>query len=220
MTLIAFSYSQIDRWFATWQAAHPGDWFTDDIFQNSLLPFRASKDASGQTIFWNSIGSTTTDGFGYTYPDVGGNAQQVKDAFVARYTWQVRTATQPNYGTPPAGMQPLDLSTAQVYQFQQGSPTSTITSAVLSAPTIANKAVTAVKKPVTTSTPKATAEKVVGNESAAIPAPKTVTAGAKATAQSRVFTNLNPAQVALAAERKPDESKIAREWYVDHIVER
>jgi len=58
-----------------------------------------------------------TKTFGYSYGDAVGSAQQVKDNFVANYGWSKRTSQQPTPGPAPLAMRPLDLSHAQVYQY-------------------------------------------------------------------------------------------------------
>ena len=100
-------YSQIDRWFAIWQATHPGSWFASlddpDLVKaqenqwmsqelategSMLLPFRVAPDTPKKDNFWTSKMSADTKTFGYTYNNVYGmekNPGKVGSEFKARY---------------------------------------------------------------------------------------------------------------------------------------
>ncbi|KAF4627308.1 hypothetical protein G7Y89_g10846 [Cudoniella acicularis] len=116
-------HCQIDRWLAVWQAINPQKWLApgSEEEKSDLLPFRSQK-GQGKSSYWNSVASRNWKDFGYTYPDVEDfkTPEQVKAAFREKYVWSRRTVNQP-FGEPPANMKPLDLTHAQVFQFQSAS---------------------------------------------------------------------------------------------------
>ena len=113
-------HRQIDRWFAVWEAVNPDEWFPPEHVGDlnaSLLPFRTSKDASGEK-FYNSMDVKECDRFGYTYDDLSGKPpDQIRKDFREKYLWSFREHEADPIGEPPKEMQPFDLSKAQVYQY-------------------------------------------------------------------------------------------------------
>jgi hypothetical protein len=128
MMLICFSYRQIDRWFAVWQAIHPDQWFEKSdrgLETTNLLPFRAD-----DTAFWTSVGSNTSeyphstrycDDFGYTYADIQDKKKdQVLPDFQRKYQWSVRRSNEKKVDDPPSdAMELLDVSKAQVFKYRK-----------------------------------------------------------------------------------------------------
>ena len=211
-------HCQIDRWFAIWQATHPTSWFSND--QGNLLPFRTSKNPAK---FWTSRGSVPTQGFGYTYPDLVGNATQVQNAFTTNYAWSVRTASHPKFGTPPTNMAPLDLSKAQVFQYTAAPVADRAVNLMAAAAPAAaqqplkaaanavSSTVTAAKMAVSPSMKEGSASK---KKSPADPAER------KKIAMERAFKNLGDGQKAITAAPDVQESSVSREWFCDDVVER
>ena len=113
--------SNIDRYLAIWQAAHPNAWIDSDTgrlkeelksLENDLKPFYKTANT-----FWTSVDAEDTQVFGYRYADVKKTPKETKELFRHRHTWSIR----PELSTPewmpnaPPEMEPLDLSGAQVY---------------------------------------------------------------------------------------------------------
>ena len=210
-------HCQIDRWFAIWQAVHPNSWMSND--QANLLPFRTAKSPEK---FWNSHGSKSTQDFGYTYPDLVGNATQVETAFKNHYSWSVRTASHPTIGTPPADMTPLDLSQAQVFQYTQAAGVSdrAINLMAAAAPAGLQKPLMLAQKAVSSTT--TAAKEVVGapmKEASKKKGPHDADQRKKL-AKERTFKNLGDAQKSIIAAPDVQESTVSREWFVDDVVER
>lgn len=121
----------MDRLFAIWQAANPSHWFNDlpssqrGLSGDGLLPFRKYPLATGKNRYWTSDQARDPEVFGYTYPDIADKsrtAEQLRTAFAAKYGWSRRLTPFQHFQPPPADMQPLDLSKAQVYQYTSGVP--------------------------------------------------------------------------------------------------
>jgi hypothetical protein len=77
-----------------------------------LLPFRTT-DSDDPTTFWNSDQSRTSDAFGYTYPDVVGTGQKVKDEFGRKYIWSVPLKNALEKVKAPEDMKPLDFTKSE-----------------------------------------------------------------------------------------------------------
>ena len=202
--------SQIDRWFAIWQAVHPNSWMSND--QANLLPFRTSKNPDK---FWNSQGSKGTQQFGYTYQDLVGSASQVENAFNTHYAWSVRTATHPTIGTPPADMTPLDVSHAQVFQYTSATTTDRAINFMAAAPALAQQPLKMAEK-VAVSAPAAAKEFVPALKKEAPHPP----ADKHKAAKERAFKNLDGAKDSIKAPSTVMEAKVSRDWFVDDVVER
>jgi hypothetical protein len=187
--------------------------------QANLLPFRTVKSPEK---FWSSRGSKSTQDFGYTYPDLVGNASQVETAFKNHYSWSVRTASHPTIGTPPADMTPLDLSQAQVFQYTQAAAVSdrAINLMAAAAPAGLQQPVVMAQKAVSSTAAAAkevggaTAKETSKNKGPADPAQK------KKLAKERTFKNLGDGQKSITAAPDVQESTVSREWFVDDVVER
>ncbi|KAM5523936.1 Tyrosinase 5 [Fusarium oxysporum f. sp. phaseoli] len=122
-------HCQIDRLLAVWQAANGQEhWFNelkDDEEKAKaglpLYPFRKwplTEDKAER--YWTPDRAWKTQAFGYVYPEtVGEKARdQVRDEFARKYGWSRRLDVNQDFGAPPADMLPLDLSKAQVFDYQ------------------------------------------------------------------------------------------------------
>lgn len=220
--------SQIDRWFAIWQAAHPTRWFEGQFLEvvngqrrRSQIGPLAKEDAvpfvhpSGA--YWNGNTSQKTQDFGYVYREAVGTPQEVQDRFAKLYSWSVRSKTESgDYEPPPPEMEPLNVNTAQVFQYTAASVPNTLMSmAAVEAPQVVMQAMETTAK---------VASDVVGSSAPkAEPSPANVdpTPAAPGTrADGAAFTNFEPAAETEAPAKSIDESKYSRDWYVDNVVER
>jgi tyrosinase len=219
---------QIDRWFAIWQAAHPDRWFEGQFVERvngsqkrSQIAPLAKEDAlpfvhpSGS--YWNGNLSKKTQDFGYIYKEALGTAQEVKDRFAKLYSWSVRSKTESgDYEAPPPEMEPLNVNSAQVFQYTAASVSNRLMSmAAAAAPQVVMQAMETSTK---------VASEVVGSS-----APKAETSSANVDpvpaapgtrADGAAFTNFEPTAETEAPAKSIDESKYARDWYVDNVVER
>lgn len=118
---MSLMYSNIDRYLAIWQAAHPGSWRdpkTNQLkkelhsLEDELRPFYKQDKT-----FWTSLDAEDTTVLGYTYADVKKSSEETKDSFRHRHSWSIRyQANSEDLGpTAPVEMEPLDLSGAQVF---------------------------------------------------------------------------------------------------------
>lgn len=217
----------MDRWFAIWQAAHPTRWFDgkwngdtglpEDIAplaKEAALPFRHPQGA-----YWNGDLSQDTKVFGYTYNDATGSAQDVKKNFANLYTWAVRSRTGTGkYGTPPPTMDPLNVNEAQVFKYTATQGLNNIVhSGILKAPQAVLGAAKAAAL-ATNGTPGSSwTQKTETTADAAPIDTSPVTPGTNSS--SVAFSNMQPAQAAENSQNI-DESKYARDWYIDNLVER
>ncbi|KAH6664723.1 hypothetical protein B0J14DRAFT_706472 [Halenospora varia] len=216
-------HCQIDRYLAIWQAVHPNSWFApgspDEV--SDLLPFR-SKKVQNKSEYWNSRASKDCKSFGYTYPDVEGftSSDQVKAAFREKYVWSRRTVNQP-FGDPPANMKPLNLSHAQVFQYQaaQSLPTSSNVAlnvqSVVAAPmqklfnSVASQPVEMTAAAVSEVAGNVVTSKSAENGAAKNPTP---TGGEE--------SNSQPTSITTSATNNTEGLLTSREWYIDDTVER
>jgi hypothetical protein len=215
MTVKLTLHSQIDRWFAIWQAANPGKWFDGSIesfAKTPALPFYHPQ-GTPKSPYWNANLSQETKVFGYTYKDALGTADKVKSNFKKLYEWSTRPG-----GKPVDGMVPLNIVEAQVFQYPPVDSTTHVVRDVL------NKGPQVAMRVAETATAAATSAAAKAN------APETTATGAKApvdttpaapgsTTSGPAFTNM-PASTVDAPTESVDESKYYRDWYVDNIVER
>ena len=113
--------SNIDRYLAIWQAAHPGSWKdpkTKELkkelksLEDELRPFYKQDKT-----FWTSLDVEDTKVLGYTYADVKKTPEETKKLFRHRHKWSIRPKIDLGKWRPiaPIEMEPLDLSSAQVY---------------------------------------------------------------------------------------------------------
>ena len=112
--------SNIDRYFAIWQAAHPNSWFdgeNKDLADQDLLPFFSPKGQDPRG-FWTSNSARHTTKFGYTYEDVLSNPNETVENFERKHEWSLRPKDLAKDWHPVIhpDMIPLDLSRAQVYR--------------------------------------------------------------------------------------------------------
>jgi cytoskeletal protein RodZ len=217
----------VDRWFAICQAAHPSRWFDgqfngdnghpEDIAQlakEAALPFRHPQGS-----YWNGDLSQDTKVFGYTYNDATGSAQEVKKNFADLYTWAVRSRTGTGkYGTPPPSMAPLNVNEAQVFKY---TATQVLKNVVQNGILKAAQAVLGAVKATALATNGTPGSSWTQNtETPANAAPVDTSPVTPGTNSSSVaFSNMQPAQVAENTQNV-DESKYARDWYIDNLVER
>lgn len=220
--------SLIDRWFAIWQAAHPGKWY-DGQFRDKRnkgkttdIPPLATENAvpflhpDGK--FWNGNRSQDTETFGYVYTDaVKESAQKVVDDFVDLYSWAARHDPQGEKVSPPEKLAPLPVKEAQVFQYPTAHAVTNFASMVADkAPQVAFGAVKTTAAVVTEAA--GLAAPVVEPTESAPPidtspvAPGTNTSGVS-------FTNMEPTDVQDSPEAI-DESKYHRDWFVDNVVKR
>jgi tyrosinase len=196
-------HNQIDRWFAIWQAAHPGEWFASPTSadpakpDDPLLPFVRP---DGPTEYWTSNQSVDTETFGYTYPDIDGiksDPKAVQKRFKDLYSWARRLTNKadPNVKPPPE-MEPIDLSALYFFEGVQGfkpldKPTTTFSAVAAMAANVAQAPLNAV--------------------AASAPLDFAV--------KSKAVPDVVPAFVS-----KPEveivEDKVSREWYIDDVVQR
>lgn len=111
---------------------NPYTWFKDlkaekdqQLADKSLLPFRQHKQPSGD-IFWTPNEVRDWTKFGYTYPDLEGDKspEAIRKRFYEMYAWSRRLIPGDIVGIHlqcPEEMSPLDVSKAQVFQFDEGS---------------------------------------------------------------------------------------------------
>jgi hypothetical protein len=145
----------------------------------------------------------------------------VASKFSDHYSWSVRDQNG-NFGDgPPADMQPLDLSKAQVYQYPPTHAFSRFVSKSVhtAQKVVAHRAQTVTKATVGEAKPQGAAKQPAAPEKAAAPASSKPAAPKDTPSSGKAFTSI-PAQHPLAAPKDIDESKISREWFVDIIVER
>lgn len=113
--------SNIDRYLAIWQATHPDGWKDPETkevkkglesLKDELRPFY-KQDKS----FWTSLDAEETKKLGYTYADIRETSEETKELFRRRHDWSRRPQNNPENWRPvaPIEMEPLDLSSAQVY---------------------------------------------------------------------------------------------------------
>ena len=113
--------SNIDRYLAIWQAAHPDGWrdpktkkLKEDLkcLEHELRPFYKQDKT-----FWTSLDAEDTETLGYTYPDVQTTSEETKELFRHRHAWSIRPQQDSEDWRPiaPTEMEPIDLSSAQVY---------------------------------------------------------------------------------------------------------
>lgn len=217
----------MDRWFAIWQAAHPTRWFDGQFTGDSglpediaplakevALPFRHPKGS-----YWDGNLSQDTKVFGYTYKDATGSAADVKKNFANLYTWAVRSRTGTGkYGTPPPTMAPLNVNEAQVFKYTTTHfLNNVVRNGILKAP---QAVLGAVKATALATNETSGSSWVQKTENPADTAPVDTSPVAPGTKSSSVaFSNLQPDQ-AVENNRNVDESKYARDWYIDNLVER
>lgn len=224
--------SQIDRFFAIWQAAHPDSWFNGkydpkngtgvqdakSLAQEAAVPFyRPDK-----TSFWNGDLSKNTATFGYVYKDaIGGSADQVKTNFRQKYGWLTFRGVDPS-GLPastdiPASMVPKPVDTSPVFQPVSAftKPVAAVTHAARMAPQVAMQATEAVAALVAPAPSSDLVNETTPGAAAADTKP--VTPGEAPTQVA--FSNLVPEMTAPATPAA-DVGQTYREWYVDQVVER
>lgn len=233
-------YSNIDRYAAIWQAAHPGSWVTSkgakaDLAGNNV-PFRKSRGATSKDdVYWLGNDQQNSRLYGSYYEDAYDPKQQrlktgddVKKNFVNLYGWSI-----PNSGpaaqvpAPPDSMKPLDLTHAQVFSPPDGLPAGP--GPVLGhAPQVVMKKVThAATAAVTTAA--ATVSAAIGTtlpiaQFAIVPDQSlkqidTHPVAPGASTSTKAFTNVSKDATDVAPPNV-DESKYHRDWYIDDIVER
>lgn len=117
-------------------------------------------------------------------------------------------------------MQPLDLSHAQVFQYPAGTAAATAARSLMSAaPLDLMKGL--VKDTVDSTAAAVTASVAPESEKGStLPSHSHTHAHIKAMAAERSFRNTGHAQVPISAPSDVDESKVAREWFVDDVEER
>ena len=113
--------SNIDRYLAIWQAAHRDGW-RDPKTNNLKEDLKCLKDGlrpfyKQDKTFWTSLDAEDTKALGYTYADVRKTSEETKKLFRHRHDWSIRPhiASQDWKPAAPTEMEPLDLSSAQVY---------------------------------------------------------------------------------------------------------
>jgi tyrosinase len=215
MTVKLTLHSQIDRWFAIWQAANPGKWFDGSIesyAETPALPFRHPQGTT-KSPYWNANLAQETKTFGYTYKDALGTADEVKRNFKNLYEWSIRPG-----GGPVDGMIPLNVVAAQVFQYPLVDSTTNVVREVLNkGPQVAMRVVETATAAATSATAKASAPETTATGAEAPVDTKPATPGP--TTSGVAFTNM-PASTVDAPTKSVDESKYYRDWYVDNIVER
>ena len=113
--------SNIDRYLAIWQAAHPDGWKDPKTkklkeglkcLEDGLRPFYKQDKT-----FWTSLDAEDTKVLGYTYADIQATSEETRKLFRHRHAWsrQPHIASVDWKPTAPTEMEPLDLSSAQVY---------------------------------------------------------------------------------------------------------
>lgn len=160
-----------------------------------------------------------TQSFGYTYPDIVGDPNKVRQAFVNHYSWAQRTASHPDVTSPPADMQPFDLTKAPVFQYTSAPAFSGI---LPSPQAFMQAAAETVKAPVTFAkqvASSAAAAKAVSNGE---PSHRHSQASGsqQQIAADHALSDMKDAHKAVGPTESVDESKVSREWYVDDVVER
>lgn len=182
------------------------------LSKENAVPFRYPQGG-----FWNADLSRETQTFGYVYNDALGSAQAVKDRFAGLYTWATRQRPGGPVLSPPESMRPLDVQSAQVFQFGVAQAArSTARMAVRETPQVA---MGALKTLTTAVSETAGFDKPVANK------PSSVTVStdpvAPGTETSEVaFVNPGPTEQATGAPSSIDMSAYDRDWYVDNVVER
>jgi hypothetical protein len=88
---------------------------------SNLYPFRKwplTEDKAER--YWTPDRAWDTQAFGYAYPETAGGkaGDQVRNEFARKYGWSRRLDVNQDFGPPPADMLPLDLSKAQVFDYQ------------------------------------------------------------------------------------------------------
>ena len=87
-----------------------------DDLKTPLTPFRSFRDKDTET-FWTSLSSEHTQTFGYTYPDIKKDAAITRTAFEKHHLWSLSPRSGKGWKpSPPAELEPLDLSEAQVFK--------------------------------------------------------------------------------------------------------
>lgn len=219
MTVKLTLHSQIDRWFAIWQAANPGKWFDGSIksrAETPALPFRHPQGTT-KSPYWNANLAQETKTFGYTYKDALGTADKVKGDFKKLYEWSTRPGGRP-IGVVPDAMIPLEILEAQVFQYPPVDSTTNVIREVLNkGPQLAMRVVETATTAATSAATKANAPETTATGASAPVDTKPATPGS--TTSGVAFTNM-PASTVDAAPKSVDESKYYRDWYVDNIVER
>lgn len=223
-------FSNIDRWLAIWQAAHPNVWFDGTYFEGprgkeverpvgplaeeDALPFRYGL---GTRPMWNANLSKDTKAFGYLYKDAIGSPDAVKKRISDIYGWMVRDKTN-KIGSIHKDMEIIPVNEAQVFTGKAPLEAAKhmASMAVASAPQVLMNAMQA-----TVHTLSSSAGLSLGRFHQTLKSVEGITAKPvkPGTSTSRaVFTNLvaSPA----TTPQTVDESKYTRNWYVDSVVER
>lgn len=224
-------YSQIDRFAAIWQAAHPGAWaFTEEgrkILDGDSVPFCKSRGSTGtDDKFWTGNDAQSTLRYGNYYEDAYDptgekfqDASDVKKNFLNLYRWSIPwTGFLADLIDSHESMAPLDLTQAQVYLPPDGVPggigpvLGQAPQIVMSAMTSAAAAISNLAISSTTSRTFAAAPDDSLSQVDSKPvAPETSTGPV-------AFTNM-PASATDVAPATVDESKYYRDWYIDNVVE-
>ncbi|CVL03756.1 related to tyrosinase precursor (monophenol monooxygenase) [Fusarium mangiferae] len=120
-------HCQIDRLFAIWQAANGKEhWFNElepedqPLGDADLTPFRKSFPEDKEKQYWNSHLARQTADFGYAYPELadGQTGDTVREDFRKKYEWARRTTARRVLGTPPDNMRPIQVGSAQVFNWE------------------------------------------------------------------------------------------------------
>jgi len=195
--LIIFMCSQIDRYFALWQACNPNSWFEPpnnpklkSEGEQPLLPFYKSRDGTGKGSFWTYNQARYTQSFGYTYDDftgiTDGDIAKLKKTFSDKHTWASRLPGDSTVRPPPDSMKVLPVRST--YFFSKTATVPVMHRAMAATAPAMAMAVPAVEAA------KVNVQSVLGSGDA----------GAK------------PAEVT-----KPKiDPEFDREWYVDSVVQR
>ena len=151
--------------------------------------------------------------------------EQVKALFETHYEWSRRTPTQ-KYKDPPNDMKPLDLSTAQVYQYKQQPQLDTTPNIPIHGQRLINRPVKALAKTtasaiesfnVSTTSPNDAAKLMVQDSAegdARVSSERTPLQGSQTPTDS-------PSRSSVISEPKLDnDDKESFEWYIDDVVER
>lgn len=230
--------SQIDRLFAIWQAVNPEHWFDElpssqrALADDILLPFRKDPlTTDKKSRYWTSNQARDPEVLGYTYPDIADkkkSVDQLRTDFAAKYGWSRRLTPFQHFGQPPADMQPLDLSKAQVYQYTSGVPSAgRFATLAPVAGALPRTQLFAKVAPQTNGKSAAATMPGVQAPSRAVSLPQGAprSAAPEAAQQQAAHAQAVPDQAPpLEAGQPPAKAplvpKVSHEWYIDCVVER
>lgn len=229
--------SNIDRYAAIWQAAHPNSWVEIPDCVEALAgedkPFRKQRAApGGADTFWvgdeardfTNLGNYYEDAYN---PEAPMSPEAVKQRFRYLYEWSIRQGRRgAGFGQIPPEMEPLEvLEKAQVFDYKgveagevpvdigpvlgDGDQESMGVAAAAASDGVA-AAEEAPSEPIEAPAIVAPSEQVLE-----VP----TTAATPGTTATSAFTNI-PSGATNVADPDVDESKYYRDWYIDNQVER